>query len=540
MMSCGSVHVRLLYAGITTDSTHRPSILEIDAMLNGAFALLERSLRIDARAWAPHIARFGLMVAIYIAVVYASATSIRLGAPGLTFFRTIAYLNLIFMTLLGISFFSTAITEEKEEDTLGLMLMAGISPLGLLLGKSGGRLVQALLLIAVQYPFTLLAVTLGGVTQDQVWSAYAGLLSYMIMLAGLGLLCSTLSSCNRTASLRLVILLFVYLLVPVASGQLASLMAPGKSAYYRLFLFLSEICVFTRMGHIMTSGFHETVWSHQVVTNLSFGIAGLALSWLLFGQASREPSTEAVTRGLVLRSRSRLRIFSPGRPWPRPMLWKDFYFVAGGLGGVLMRFAACFAIWCFSYGMVNHYWWMASLNVAKQTNAMFMIFLMFAISLDAALIASRCLSEEVRSQTLSTLLLLPLPTAQILYGKFLGSFLGWLPGPICLIYAMTWSTYGPESVAEFFERPGPPFWLIAHLILVPHVAAVAAMYLRWGALPLSIGVGIGSLFLSGSIFSLLRVGPNDGIVWGVAFGILVVCIVCHQVVYLRAEGMCAR
>ena len=94
-------------------------------MFTGVLTLLERSLRVDSRAWGPHLARFGLMGAIYIAVSYAATTSGIFGAPGLRFFTSIAYLNLIFMTLLGIGFFSTAITEEKEEDTLGLMLMAG-------------------------------------------------------------------------------------------------------------------------------------------------------------------------------------------------------------------------------------------------------------------------------------------------------------------------------------------------------------------------------------------------------------------------------
>ena len=99
----------------------------------------------------------------------------------------IVYLDVTFMTLLGIGFFSTAITEEKEEDTLGLMLMAGISPLGILAGKTGGRLWQALLLVIVQYPFMLLAVTMGGVSGAQVWAVTVALLAYMVLLAGFGL-----------------------------------------------------------------------------------------------------------------------------------------------------------------------------------------------------------------------------------------------------------------------------------------------------------------------------------------------------------------
>ena len=111
-------------------------------MFAGVMALCERSLRVDARAWGPHLARFGLMIGILAAVWMTQYSMAFLGAPGLRFYQNILYLNLFFMTLLGIGFFSTVITEEKEEDTLGLMQMAGISPLGILLGKVGGRVWQ--------------------------------------------------------------------------------------------------------------------------------------------------------------------------------------------------------------------------------------------------------------------------------------------------------------------------------------------------------------------------------------------------------------
>ena len=290
-------------------------------MFNGVLALFERSLRVDARAWGPHLARFGLMVAIYVSICFATALSARFGAPGLRFFTSIAYLNLAFMTLMGISFFSTAITEEKEEDTLGLMLMAGISPLGILIGKSGGRLVQAVLLVAVQYPFTLLAVTLGGITQDQVWSAYVGMLAYMVMLAGVGLFCSTLSTRNRSASFRLIAILIGYWIVPLLCGRILLLLGMTGTPYSKLVSVVSESCIFIEMGNILTSSYRTTLWSHQVVTNLSLGGIGFLLSWAFFGLAMREPSTEAQTRGLVTRARGAAWILSPGRPRGLPMIW---------------------------------------------------------------------------------------------------------------------------------------------------------------------------------------------------------------------------
>ncbi|HEY4261921.1 MAG TPA: hypothetical protein VGM98_17250, partial [Schlesneria sp.] len=97
-------------------------------MFQGVLALVGRSLRVDSRSLQSHLARFGLIAAIYVVLCVAQWNSTSFGAPGLRFFYGIGYLNLAFMTLLGISFFSTSISEEKEEDTLGLMLMAGIGP----------------------------------------------------------------------------------------------------------------------------------------------------------------------------------------------------------------------------------------------------------------------------------------------------------------------------------------------------------------------------------------------------------------------------
>ena len=66
------------------------------------------------------------------------------------------------LTLLGVMYFSVAITEEKEEETLPLLRMTGIRNMTLLIGKSIPRLAVVVLLILIAAPFLMLAVTLGG------------------------------------------------------------------------------------------------------------------------------------------------------------------------------------------------------------------------------------------------------------------------------------------------------------------------------------------------------------------------------------------
>ena len=139
-------------------------------MFTGTLAMLHRAIRLDARLWRTHLFRLGFALLVYFGLWYAQiSTAVTLvGAPGLKLFHTMAWLNVVLISLAGISFFSTAITEEKEEETLGLLKLAGVNPLGLLLGKSTSRLLGAILLLLVQLPFTLLAITLGGVTLEQV------------------------------------------------------------------------------------------------------------------------------------------------------------------------------------------------------------------------------------------------------------------------------------------------------------------------------------------------------------------------------------
>ena len=199
-------------------------------MWRGVFALLFRSLRMDSRSVRIHLQWFCQLAVIYLALWSAQEMSGLFGAPGQIFFRYVVYLNAAFVTLLGVGFFSSAITEEKEEDTLGLMTMAGISPLGILLGKSTSRLFQVLLLLAIQYPFTLLAVTLGGLVPGQITSAYMSLFAYTILLANVGLLNSVVCRRSRDSAGLTTLFLVGYSIVPALSyGGLQYLLLDRKS-----------------------------------------------------------------------------------------------------------------------------------------------------------------------------------------------------------------------------------------------------------------------------------------------------------------------
>ena len=95
-------------------------------MFTGTLAMLHRALRLDARLLRTHLFRLAFAALVYLALLWAVISSRMIGAPGLQLFKTMTYLNLVLIVLAGVSYFATAITEEKEEETLPLLLLAWI------------------------------------------------------------------------------------------------------------------------------------------------------------------------------------------------------------------------------------------------------------------------------------------------------------------------------------------------------------------------------------------------------------------------------
>jgi ABC-type transport system involved in multi-copper enzyme maturation permease subunit len=524
-------------------------------VFHGVLVLLERSLRVDARAWPTHLARAGLMLTIYMSVLQIQSTAFAFGAPGLRFFQSIVYLNLMFMTLLGLGFFSTAITEEKEEDTLGLMQMAGINSLGILLGKVGGRLLQALLLITVQYPFTLLSITLGGVANSQVRAAYVGLIAFLLGLAGWGLFCSTISRNNRAATRTMVIGLIAYWLVPYFAGEWRAKLAKsgmGGSDTLQEYLldWISQSCVYLQTGVILTTGGVESPWSIQALTNPIGGALFLLLSWAVFDRCSQSPTAEPVSRGWLSRRRGQFRWLSPGRPQFNPFLWKDFHFAAGGVANLLVRLA-CYLGLLVVVSLLSM-WWGTEQLIVQMYLGLLIPFLTF----DASLLVSRSLHDEMRGQTLSALVMLPRPLAFVVYSKLAGAMLGILPGLTCFLFTLFGTHEGDQMVKSFMEgvsKDSTGQYLAnkaamnSYLLLLPHLAFAYAVIVRWGAVPLAIGslyaVAILQEFLMAFLFYRgSAVSPNRIVIYmSMSAGLnILLCVACHLFVLWRFRKLAER
>jgi len=282
-------------------------------MLRGTLALMTRGLRFDCRRWQMHALRFLLVgfFLIFLFIAWIGSLTALASAPGLTFFWSITFTNYAFVTLAGMSFFTSTITEEKEEQTLGLLKMAGVNPLGILLGKIGPRLANALLLLAIQFPFVQLAVTLGGVLHRQVQAVYITLAGYIVLMAGLGLIASVIAHQTRRAALMVSTAILVPLVAQVVVyGFLSSYRLP--IGVYETVDWLSIWSVVERLREVMSLGFFGAPVGRQFYAHLAGGTSMFVVSWLIFERCTHQPHAPAKSGEVSRQVRRRLRFRSLG------------------------------------------------------------------------------------------------------------------------------------------------------------------------------------------------------------------------------------
>src|SRR5262249_5607929 len=162
-----------------------------------------------------------------------------------------------------------------------------------------------ILLLLVQFPNTLLAITLGGVTIEQVAAAYCSLAGYLILLANVGLLCSVACRRGGNASAMTILLLIIYFLSPILvaglrMGLVNSGAVPDGGAVSRALEWAAQACtdasIWTRLREIVTTGFAGHVIGFQVLVSLAGAALCFALAWIGFHRLTgkAQPSAQRV------------------------------------------------------------------------------------------------------------------------------------------------------------------------------------------------------------------------------------------------------
>ncbi len=459
--------------------------------MRGVTALLVRSLRQDSRHLMSHLLRGGV-VALCLTVVYSVVSSgLTRIAPGRSVFMAIVYTNYACLVVTAIGYFATSVTEEKEEQTLALLRMAGISPLSLLLGKAASRLWLALLLLCCQFPFTLLAITLGGVTLHQIGAAGVALLSYTVLLSGLATLTSVVSARSVSAVILTATGVVLLMLLNPITAAIDDLAADYLSAAMAVAVeFVTDnaryLSMSSRLTAISSVSYGEDIVDRHAITCTVVGIGLYGLSWLLFDLFAYRQQDTSPSR--VAHRIRRLPGLRPGRTWAAAVVWKDFHFLAGGVPGwifkVVLMLAATTAI------AVPVLYRDRTAGIADFGRIMMMIALLFGFA-ELSLQSTRLLSDEIVHRGLTLLAMLPQSVAATMTGKTIGSLLGLVPHVSLLLLGLL---LDPTALAEFLRGAGnaenlfSSTFSLSLLAVFLHLNVFFSTFIRWGAIPVSFGI----------------------------------------------------
>jgi ABC-type transport system involved in cytochrome c biogenesis permease component len=438
--------------------------------VRGIWALLERSLRVDSRQIPLHLQRLLVMGLVYVFALTMTENLAMFGAPGLRFFSSIAYANAVLIVIFGVQQFASVITEEKEQGSLGLMMLTGLSPVAILLGKAGSRLCQVLLLLAVQLPFALLAITFGGVTLNQIVSAVVSLSAFVFCLACVGLLASVLLRRTGDAGGLTTVWAMMYCFIPPFAGMYAMMIRRnGLGDWQPLALVLTALCdtiyqtsVFVRLSQVLSTGFTGSPWSMQVATNVLFGLVCFGLAWCLFPVANRDPDQAPARRWLATPDALKKSTWrTAGRPWSWPLVWHAFHFTAGGWPIVVFKLIGYVAI-----GLLVG--WMMSENFRRPLRlvdwtAAWAGVVSACLIAEALVQSARLFPDEFKQQTWTNLRMLPRSTGYIAYSKAGGMILSVLPG--VLFCGVLWLVTASQSHQPLRVLQEPAFWIFLLVIL---------------------------------------------------------------------------
>lgn len=459
-------------------------------MSSPLLALFVRSLREDARGRATYWTRGALGGFLLLVLLGFTAGNGWGNAPGRSLFTTIIALQLVALTFVGLSYFTSAIAEEKEEQTLGLLRMTGLSPLAILLGKSTSRLCGALLLLVGQFPFTIFAITLGGISLRQVAAVYCTVGAFTFLLCNLALLGAVLARRGPGA----VVFCLIVLAVLLGSGPLLWLVPQVVRDYLgigpsvdRLADFLWTATPIARLREVLDTGFSGALAGWQVASNFALGVGCFLLAWMAFERyCDRAPESTGSVAAPARRFFG-FRLARPPRPWKDALLWKDFYFLCGGYAG--------FAVRVLAYGgtSIPFFYQSSSFTQFGIMRGLFVWIVPFVFSIDVAAMAARIFRSELDDQTLTDLATLPVTMRHIAYRKALACVLAATPGALATAVAQVvkLNLFSPAQTGLGTAMPGidikafivmEMFGSWVHTALLVYLVAWLSLSLKRGSL----------------------------------------------------------
>lgn len=169
-----------------------------------------REMSVAARRRGLYRARFSMALgAVLVAgwVLASSVAAISSAALGQTMFVVLASIGFGYAMLAGVHATSDCLSEEKREDTLGLLFLTDLKGHDIVLGKMAAGSLSAAFALLGTVPILALAMFLGGVSFGQLAHIAMVLGNSIALSLGAGVLVSSISKNERKAMFATILLL---------------------------------------------------------------------------------------------------------------------------------------------------------------------------------------------------------------------------------------------------------------------------------------------------------------------------------------------
>ena len=432
-----------------------------------------------------------LMTLIYV----TSLVSVGgVGGIGSVMVASIIGVNYLLLVTTALPLFCGSVTEEREAETLPLLVVAGVPLRSIVAGKGLMRLLPIVAVVVVQVPLLLGAFGFGGFTLDQVAGSIVLLLSLTAAVFGCGLLASTLCFRGSTATaIVLGVLLLVEAGPPLAGYVAANLQLPGwLLGPVATLKQMREFSTALQLLDIAVVSMPQPVWTTLSTLHGIVGAGAAALAVLL-----AEPWLQRtfrvepkVPRPLgVGRTTRRLR--------GDAVVAREFRFGVGGRNGLLLRLLGYGVGVAAVYGLLFHTAWIPPWLSDRGRWEVLLQTPLVIFAFDLWIRSGRLLARESIDRTLAPIVLTGVAIPSLIVRKLIASLSLVLPAAAAFVVVVAISDWSVVRSGWRTILDGDVFTLVGVLQAACFAHLTMAASLRRPLQAFAIGLGIGLVTLAG-------------------------------------------
>ena len=356
-------------------------------------------------------------------------------AVGLEIFMPLAFCATLGMMLVAPATGSGVILREREERTLGLLFLSGLTSWEFLLGKLAVALFSSTLTILSVMPLFMLAVSLGGVAASQVVAAFVILLAAVFIGTCIGIFASSVAPSEKTTgSVLMLVGGVLYIVIPLILAMIEGLYF-DRSPERELAILSPPVA----MSDVVSGRLSWSLLAH-VGYSLTVGVLLLWAARLAIPRRVLSRDAPPLADRWIARLKSRQWATAWIRRPPidgNPIAWRETFFVHGGPRAAWGKFALALGTLTLMVGVSALV--VADRRAVHDWNSEFatpILMVMFWVSLIVWLVANihdfgAAFSRERRARTLDVLLTTTLTNEEIVWGKVraaLAAAVPWITG----------------------------------------------------------------------------------------------------------------